>query len=130
MTVAVTTNFFALSSIGASVRTTPLAIGGASTGSSLTAVMADDNPGSLKMRRVAPPMFVPVISTVTVVPRSPPVGLTLSSVGGAVCAAAGSAARRSARVILPPKGGSHEICRGSHEDGLDMACSYRGTTNC
>ena len=62
--------------MGASVRTTPLAITGFSIGSSFTAVMLVENPGSLKMNRVAPPMFVPSTVTVTRVPRWAPVGLT------------------------------------------------------
>jgi hypothetical protein len=75
VTSAVTSNFFALSSIGASVRTTPLAITGFSTGTSFTDVMLVVKPGSLKMNRVAPPMFVPSTVTVTRVPRCPPVRL-------------------------------------------------------
>ena len=38
--------------------------------------MLVENPGSLKMNRVAPPMFVPSIVIVTRVPRCAPVGLT------------------------------------------------------
>jgi hypothetical protein len=105
--------FFALSSMGASVRTTPFVITGFSIGSSLIAVTLADSPGSLKIRRVAPAMLDPWISIVTRVPRCAPVGLTLSSVGGAVCAtAAGAAAATNvttnirARVIVLRTGNS------------------------
>ncbi len=62
--------------------------------------MLVENPGSLKMNRVAPPMFVPSIVIVTRVPRCAPVGLTFCSVGGAVWADAVDAAARIAIVRL------------------------------
>src|SRR5438309_689736 len=85
VTTAVISYFFALSSIGASVRTTPFGISGFSIGISLIAVMSLESPGSLKIMRVAPAMLVPSIATVTRVPRSAPEGFTFSRVGGAVC---------------------------------------------
>ncbi len=53
-----------------------------------TAVMRDEKPGSLKISRVASPMLVPWIVTVTWVPRCAPVGVSFCRVGGAVCAGA------------------------------------------
>ena len=87
VTTAVSANLRALSSIGASVRTTPFGTTIFSTGISSTAVMRAENPGSLKIRRVASPMLVPWMVRVTCVPRCAPVGASFCRVGGAVCAA-------------------------------------------